>query len=305
MRTLSFLLLFLASEVRTCLGEDPWSFIVLADPHSFEQFAYTTASDELYQEQYTANVIAIKHIKDTYGGDFVMIPGDTNSGVWYTKDFARKMGNPSLSAKEVIARASKGCYGTLRKNFEDAGYAQPPMVAIGDHEIGGNPWRNGVRTTSLQDFREGFQKELNRYENGNFMYTDPIGSVPSRPIGTIYENTSYARKYKNVLFVTVDCFHTMGYGFIDRENGLGGEGTVNISVEGEHLSWVERVLIARQNDPSIKHVIVQAHVPIVQSVRKVRCSGQFFDRGEESKYFYAARNIWFEERNSNFISNLI
>jgi len=230
----------------------------------------------------------LKHIKQTHGGEFVMIPGDTNQGKWFASSFAKKLGDPSLTPKEAVGIASRGCYGTLRKIFQEVGYDEyhAPMVAIGDHELGGNGWGVGSdKVAVLQDYRDGFQKELNRKENGEFLYSEPIGigNAPSRPLGTIYENTSYARTYKNVLFVTIDCFHSKGSGFMDREEGLGGEGSVTVSVEDEHLTWLEEVLKEAQKDDMIRHIIVQAHVPVLQPVRKVNSSGQFFDRGSDSK----------------------
>jgi len=43
--------------------------------------------------------------------------------------------------------------------------------------------------------------------DGNFKYTSLIGSAPSRPIGTSYENSSYAYIHRNTLIVTVDVLH--------------------------------------------------------------------------------------------------
>ena len=77
----------------------------------------------------------MKHLKETYGGDLVLIPGDTNSGKWYRPEFAEKLGDKSLTPKQAILRASHGCYGTLRRVFNEGGY-QKLMVAIGDHELG-------------------------------------------------------------------------------------------------------------------------------------------------------------------------
>ena len=104
------------------------------------------------------------------------------------------------------------------------------------------------------------------------MFVDPIGKALSRPFGTQYENTSYAQRHKNALFITIDCFHDKGSYFLDRKNGLGGEGSVTVSVEGEHLQWFENVLREAQNDDDIKYIIVQAHVPVIHPVRKINVS---------------------------------
>jgi hypothetical protein len=268
------------------LAEDPWSFIVIADPHIAETFASKNETHPWYHMSYTKHLSKIKHIKEMYSGELLLIPGDTNGGKWYSPSFARdKLGNASLTAEEAVKIASHGCYGTLRKLFKEGGYDNL-LVALGDHELGGNGWMpGGLKNSALNAFREGFQLELNRDENGNFLHGELIGSVPSRPMGTIHENTSFAHRYKNVLFITIDCFHDKGFVFQDFARGLGGEGSITVTVEGKHLKWFEKVLKEARRDDSIKHIIVQAHVPILQPLRKVQSSGQFFDLGEESKFW--------------------
>jgi hypothetical protein len=88
----------------------------------------------------------------------------------------------------------------------------------------------------------------------------------------------------------VDAFEIIGEGnhdFIDRGHGLGGEGAVTCTVDGngEHLSWFENILRKGRDDASIRHILVQAHLPIIQPVQRVHCSGQFLDYGEESDFW--------------------
>ena len=109
--------------------------------------------------------------------------------------------------------------------------------------------------------------------------------MSSRPIGTPYENTSFAHQHKNVLFITVDCFHNYGHDYFNATTGVGGEGAVSVTVQGEHLQWFEIVLQEARKNDSIKHIIVQAHVPILQPVRRVSSSGQFWDFGENSEFW--------------------
>ena len=58
-----------------------------------------------------------------------------------------------------------------------------------------------------------------------------------------------------------------------------------MDLRGQHLTWFENVLKTAQNDESIKHIFVESHAPILQPVRKVRCSGQFLDNAEKSKFW--------------------
>jgi len=96
---------------------------------------------------------------------------------------------------------------------------------------------------------------------------------------------SYAYQHKNVLFITVDAYFQMPQNYFDREKGLGGEGKVTCTVNGDHLSWFENVLIEARKDNTVKHIIVQAHVPVLQPVRKVNSSGQIMDYGEDSEFW--------------------
>jgi len=142
--------------------------------------------------------------------------------------------------------------------------------------------------SALDSYRHGFQLELNRNTtNGMFLHRKSIGRIPSRPLGTPFEDTTYAQQHKNVLFITVDCFYDKGYDFRDNAQGLGGEGAITVTVEGKHLAWFKSILKEARNDLSIKHIVVQAHVPILQPVRSVQSSGQFFDHGGDSEFWKA------------------
>lgn len=123
--------------------------------------------------------------------------------------------------------------------------------------------------------------------NNEYIFKDGgIGIADPTPYGTDYEYTSFAHRHKNVLFITVDVFHQVSnYDFFDRKNGLGGEGIITGDVAGSHLDWFEKVLIEARKDDSIKHIIVQSHLPILQPVRKLHTSAMFFDRAENSLFW--------------------
>lgn len=153
--------------------------------------------------------------------------------------------------------------------------------------IGGDGWRAGSSKVIGQPiFRQAFSRELNEIDNTP-IYDDPIGDAASRPLGTKYENTSYAHIHKNVLFVTVDAFHDTGSNYYKRKLSRGGHGVITCTVVGEHLIWFENVLKAGRDDPSIKHIFVQAHIPVLQPVRKINSSGQYMDGAEKSGFWKA------------------
>lgn len=70
------LFLFKLSAIASLVsGSDDWSFLVIADWHGAEGFAIHRDNNEAYQ----ASIEVLSHIKDNYGGELVIIPGDTNT----------------------------------------------------------------------------------------------------------------------------------------------------------------------------------------------------------------------------------
>jgi len=179
----------------------------------------------------------------------------------------------------------------VRKLFSTASY-DTLLATVGDHEIGGNSGFvvSGPRSklSTVPAYRKAFGDGYNRDDGGLFLFNQLIGNVSPRPLGTTYEDTSFAYRHKNALFATVDAFKLVGDGdsnYIDRAKGFGGEGAITCDVSGDHLDWFESVLVEARNDSSIKHIFVQAHLPIIQPVRKVQCSGQFMDGAEKSQFW--------------------
>ena len=160
---ISCLLIFFFEAINT---EEPWSFIVLADWHNAEPFAIKRDNATAYERIFGQ----VDHVKKTYGGDLVILPGDSNSGRWDTEEFAR-MFKPDLDVKERVLEAGRNCYGTMRNMFKNAGYDQI-LMAVGDHELGGNNWRLGsTKVDSLTQYREGFVEGFNKDpKTGKFLY---------------------------------------------------------------------------------------------------------------------------------------
>ena len=150
---------------------------------------------------------------------------------------------------------------------------------------GGNPWRDQAKLDNQGGFRESFSTELNKKKGYLNDKKTLIDGTPMRPIGTDFNSTSFAHIHKNALFITIDAFYNTGSRYHDRGKSAGGEGMVTCTVTGEHLKWFEAVLIAARKDESIKHIFVQSHVPIIQPVRKMSTSGQFFDGATESEFW--------------------
>jgi len=280
-------------------GDDSWRFIVMADIHSMGWFSWKKSYLNRFEENYQKQLAVVRHIKQNYGGELVAMPGDAASygPLSLTKIIELVGGNHSPSTAVYIAGFN--AFTTARAIFKDAGY-DTILATVGDHELGGNEGfkHNGMKDTKLGTIpsaRQAFGDGFNRDTDNKFLFDQPwFDDVGSRPLGTIYENTSFAYIHKNTLFVTVDAFELVGDGtqdYIDLKHGLGGKGAVACTVDGEHLAWFDNVLRKGRDDPSIKHMIVQAHQPIIQPVRKISTTGQFFDRGEESE-FWALMNTY-------------
>lgn len=270
---------------------DLFSIIVFADFHGAETFSYI-ADPEKDDPVYQSHETTLSYIHETYGGEVVLLPGDSNTGRWYQKSYINRF-YPGLSAQDVIYKASKHCYTSLRKLFNQAGY-EKILMAIGDHEIGDNGWfAKTPHGRLINEFRRGFQDGFNtNHADGSFYYggrfKGTYNQVPKTPLGTDHEQLSYAHQHKNVLFVTIDIYEQVSKNkdYVDRSNGIGGEGMITGTLQGDHLAWFEQVLkIARYESSSIKHIIVQSHIPIKGPVRKVRSSAMNVDDGVESAFW--------------------
>ena len=228
--TLITVLLLMQSTVR---AEESWRFLALADWHLAE--IYVQPSKYPGGEAYS--IAGLKMLKENYGGELVMLPGDSNVGHWDRENFIKGF-KPGLTPAESIRQAGELCYTGMVGAFNEAGYSTL-LMAVGDHELGDNPWPLGSAKSKHQaEFREAFAKGFNiDPDTGQFIYDKPIGEAASRPLGTKYEITSFAYQYKNVLFVTVDVFYQE-----DPDEQIGRQGSVTGAVVGKHLAWLDHVL---------------------------------------------------------------
>lgn len=269
---------------------DPWSIVVVADFHGAESFSRKTNLEKNYD--YQTYLSTLSHMHETYGGEIMLLPGDTNSGKWFVSKYINKFFEGKTPAQAVY-QAGLNCYSGLRKLFNEAGY-NDTMMSLGDHEYGDNGWFKGERKTAvIEEYRQAFRDAFNSNQSdGTFLYKgslqDGSREVATTPWGTTHQRLSYARQYKNVLFITIDLFEQIStnYNYLDKANGRGGEGTVTGTMKGDHLKWFENVLsIARGENSSIKHIIVQAHLPVLEPVRKVSSSSMPVDDGAESDFW--------------------
>lgn len=269
---------------------DLFSMIVIADFHGAETFSYNP--DPRRNQSFQNYKSTLSYIHETYGGEVVLLPGDSNTGKWFETWYLRKFFNDK-SAADAVYQAGINCYSTLRELFNQAGY-YTLLMAIGDHELGDNEWFAGSEKVKvLEQFRQSFRDGFNTNKNdGSFYYNsvfrDQNIAVPSTPWGTDHKKLSYAYQYKNVLVVTIDIYEqrSNNVDYLNKKEGRGGEGTVTGTMTGVHLEWFEKILkIARESSPSIKHIIVQSHLPVKGPVRKVKSSTMNVDDGVFSDFW--------------------
>ena len=280
MRMLTTIITAFLLILNVARAEEPWRFINLADWHGAEIYV----QPDLFPGMEEQLLAGLKMLNENYGGELILMPGDACRGHWDTPQFIKSF-NPALTPAEAILQAGDLCYTGMVNAFKEAGYPTI-LMAVGDHEVGDNPWPVGNAVSAHQEeFRQAFAKGFNvNPDGGQFKYDKPIGEAASRPLGTKYEETSYAYQHKKVLFVTVDAFYQE-----DPDKQIGLQGSVTGSVVGKHLEWFEHVLSEARKDTSIKHIFVQAHLPVLQPVRRVNSSGMLMDGEMESDFWKTMR----------------
>jgi len=168
--------------------------------------------------------------------EFVLVAGDLVMGRW--------------PDKESIEKYAATYYPAWIKRMQDHGLTF--YTAVGDHDIGDNPWR-GDKAKLVRTFKRQFQKYLKMPLNG-----------PLRMKGTAFWFV-----HENALFVALDVF----------EKGEGPQGGIVPKVTGEQLEWLRQTLT---DNPGLEHVVVMGHTPILGPVAKESSSGLMLEGGAES-----------------------
>ncbi|MHC4703903.1 MAG: ThuA domain-containing protein, partial [Planctomycetota bacterium] len=177
--------------------------------------------------------------------EFVMVAGDLVMGRWPDKDSIKKHA-------EIY-------YSAWVKRMQDHGLKY--YTAIGDHEIGDNPW-HGEKAALVGYFKRQFQRYLKMPLNG-----------PLRMRGT-----AFYWVHENTLFVSLDVF----------EKGEGPQGGIVPKVTGDQLKWFEETITAHSG---VENVVVMAHTPILGPVKKESSSGLMLEGGADSPLWQAMNKL--------------
>jgi hypothetical protein len=178
--------------------------------------------------------------------DFLVVPGDLLMGHWHgEKD------RPGLAGIEHFAARYYPAWKARMEAHRLKWYA-----ALGDHEIGDNPWRYMGALENVAAYKAAFREHMGMPLNG-----------PEHMKGT-----AFWWRHKNVLFVSVDVF----------EKGAGTQGAIRAGVTGKQLEWLKQVF---EQNSDARHIIVMGHAPCLGPVRKWSSSGLMVEEGRESPFW--------------------
>ena len=204
------------------------------------------------------------------GATDLLVAGDLTEGRWGRDDSGTGVFGPVDTDRQRMAatrQAARVYYPAWSQRLADHGLT--PFPALGDHEIGDNPWTSSpgnawmrFKQRHVPEFKKLFARELLARPSGGWRFVD-------RPQRGQARDTAYAvRLDENVLLVTIDPFTQT-------------RGGVRTRVDRAQLSWLNRVLSRARRD-AVNWVIVQGHTPIAGPVRHRNSSQLQYDGGTDS-----------------------
>lgn len=215
--------------------------------------------------------------------ELALIAGDLVGGRWAhnRSELQRLFGTNNSTVEQELQSAADSYYSWIRTLFAESGI-DTVVAAIGDHDIGDNPWRTRTRAAAVDPMKTNFGRNMvnpifSNLSNQDAAANNPWSNVRFGPAAGNYDEGSFVYQQNNVLFVTVDVFRYEGGAT------LGSDGAVSAEVTGDHLEWVRNVLERAESEPSVDHVIVQGHTPILGPVATNRSSGLLLEDGEDSE----------------------
>lgn len=208
--------------------------------------------------------------------EFVLVAGDMVNGHWNQDVEGREIFGPTgtrAQKADAINNAADFYFTEWKQRFDARGLTV--HTAVGDHELGDNNWNAGSDKAHLvSTFKDVFTRHFTKDAGGSYIYAE-------RPVGTAYEGTAYAFQQQSTLFVTVDVFRQD-----DPDTTLHSKtGSVKADVTGGQLTWLQGVLADAQADPTVDHVIVQGHTPVLAPVRYQNSSNLTMPGHENTEFW--------------------
>lgn len=211
MRTIVTTILCCASFASVSVAADdikPWKFVCIPDLMN---------NDVKYPDPRWDDALdfVLNSIKNE-DPDFVVVPGDLVMGRWsHNAEHLEKMADIYLPAW------------TRRMEAHGLKY----YVAVGDHEIGDDPWQ-GDKRQLVPLYKQKFVEHIAMPKNG------PTG----------FKGTTFYIKHKNLLLVAMDEFEQ------------DADGNVHVRTGEVQQAWLRTTLIDHQDTP---HRVVMGHVPVL------------------------------------------
>jgi hypothetical protein len=207
--------------------------------------------------------VVLKQVKSE-NPDAVLVAGDEVMGEWGQDVGHTGIFGPVDTYKQklqAIRNAGGLYYPKWKQRFTGRGLRVYP--AVGDHEIGDDPWpRDSFKNHAFGTFKGTWARH---FTAGGTKYA-------MRPRGTPFAGTAYAVKLSpKTLLITVDEFAKYN-------------GTVHIRLTDGQLDWVRRTIEqARAN--GVKNVIVQGHVSVLRPVNYWGSSNLLYEGGRSSRFW--------------------
>ena len=261
-----------------------WTFGVTSDIHSHDA-VYGPAPAAVVNRDH-------RQLLDFHdsGAQFIIQTGDLFEGIWLSNQKTRAtygvLPNGTFSLPYFIDNCAEVCFGDIKSRFEGPPAGLPLISALGDHELGDNNWPSGSeKARAMIYFKQAFAKAFTLNADGSSRYDGWIGAVRQRPVGTPYENTSYAFIKNNILFVVLDIFRFEGERqVLDQRTGV-----VSPEVVGDHLNWLDAVLAAGRNLPEIQFIVVAGHTPVILPINLIDTSAMIISGAERSPVWQVIR----------------
>ena len=200
----------------------------------------------------------------------VLVAGDLVEGHWGRDSERTGLFGPTRTRQQklrALRRAADFYYRTYERRFATRGLTL--HAAVGDHEIGDNPWAGGRATRRFKQrhvdvAKQAFARHFTQV-HGRPRYHD-------RPVGSPWADTAYAvRLAPEVLLVTVDQFHRT-------------RADVRFEVVGRQLAWL-RDTLRRARREGVRWIVVQGHNPVLWPVRSRRSSRGHLLGGARSSFW--------------------
>lgn len=206
-----------------------------------------------------------------HGTRDVLVAGDLVEGRWGRDDSRTGVFGPVRTQAQRLRawrRAADVYYPAWLQRFDDHGLRTYP--AVGDHEVGDDPWRVRGRHPWV-DFKRRHVPEFKKiFADHALSGSDGRPRFADRPRRGPARHTAYAvRLDADVLLVTLDVFERRG-------------GDVHMSVDAAQLAWLERVLRKARRD-EVPWVMVQGHTPMPGPVRVRNSTHLVYEKGRSSK----------------------